>query len=266
MSIKYIGGWIIDMNDLTNLFWNAGLAELKQGYIYEPPSKEWVCLVCGERFSKGQIYPIDDLFFEAEKAAEIHIQQEHGSMFAFLLTMDKKYTGLTEHQKEILSHFYQGLNDKAIAAKMDNGNTSTVRNQRFAFRERAKQAKVFLAIMELLEEHLAKEDKFVAIPRQAVMVDQRFAITEKENTEVLQAHFPQGVEGPLIRFPKKEKKKVIILRQLIQRFDPQRKYNEKEVNEILKKALDDYVTLRRYLIEYGFMDRYPDGSCYWVKR
>jgi hypothetical protein len=119
--------------------------------------------------------------------------------------------------------------------------------------------------MELLMEHTAKEDQFVEIPRRAPMVDERFAITEKENDEVLQAHFPQGLNGPLVRFPKKEKKKVIILRQLIQRFDFQQKYSEKEVNEILKKAYDDYVTLRRYLIEYGFLDRYPDGSSYWVK-
>jgi hypothetical protein len=253
------------MSDLTDIFWNANLSELKQGYIYEPPSGEYVCLVCGERFSKGRIYPMDEGLFEAEKAAEVHIHKVHGSTFAFLLTMDKKYTGLTEHQKEILNAFYQGSSDKEIAVKMDNGNTSTVRNQRFAFRERAKQAKVFLAIMELLIEQSAKEDKFVEIPRGASMVDERFAITEKENAEVLQAHFSEGVNGPLLRFPKKEKKKIIILRQLIHRFDPLIKYSEQEVNEILKNAFYDYVTLRRYLIEYGFMDRYPDGSCYWVK-
>ncbi|HDR8220879.1 TPA: DUF2087 domain-containing protein, partial [Bacillus cereus] len=26
-----------------------------------------------------------------------------------------------------------------------------------------------------------------------------------------------------------------------------------------------FVTLRRYLIEYGFLDRTDDGSQYWVK-
>jgi hypothetical protein len=28
---------------------------------------------------------------------------------------------------------------------------------------------------------------------------------------------------------------------------------------------DDYVTVRRYLIEYGFLDRKDDGSQYWLK-
>lgn len=253
------------MEDLTNIFWNAGLADLKRGYVDEPPSGDFICLICGERFTKGRIYSIDGNLYEAQKAAEVHIQQEHHSMFTFLLAMDKKYTGLTDHQKEILEAFYQGCNDKEIAARMDHGNTSTVRNQRFAFRERAKQAKIFLAIMELLAEGSAHDDKFVEIPRRAAMVDERFAITEKESAEILQALFPQGTDGPLLRFPKKEKQKIIVLRQLIQRFELTRKYTEKEVNEILQGVFHDYVTVRRYLVEYGFLDRYPDGSCYWVK-
>ncbi|WP_259392169.1 DUF2087 domain-containing protein [Paenibacillus thiaminolyticus] len=28
----------------------------------------------------------------------------------------------------------------------------------------------------------------------------------------------------------------------------------------------DYATLRRYLIEYGSLDRQPDGSANWVKK
>ena len=40
---------------------------------------------------------------------------------------------------------------------------------------------------------------------------------------------------------------------------------EKEVNEILKTVYTDYVMLRRYLIELGYMDRNKDGSTYWLK-
>lgn len=39
----------------------------------------------------------------------------------------------------------------------------------------------------------------------------------------------------------------------------------KEFNEIIKTAYYDYVTVRRFLIEYGFLDRKPDGSQYWLK-
>jgi hypothetical protein len=43
-------------------------------------------------------------------------------------------------------------------------------------------------------------------------------------------------------------------------------YAEKEINEILKAIYEDYVMLRRYLIEYGFIDRKSDGSEYWLKK
>jgi hypothetical protein len=56
-----------------------------------------------------------------------------------------------------------------------------------------------------------------------------------------------------------------VLREVARRFETERFYNEKEVNELLKTVYDDFVTLRRYLIEYGFMDRKPDGSQYWLK-
>ncbi|HBE77151.1 MAG TPA: transcriptional regulator [Firmicutes bacterium] len=253
------------MKVLTDQFWNSSLSELKQGYVYEPPSGEFVCLLCGEHYAKGRVYPVDTLLFEAEKAVQIHIKNQHGSIFEYLLGMDKKYTGLTEHQKTILTAFYQGVNDKEIAARMENGNTSTIRNQRFAFREKAKQAKVFLAIMELLEEHTPKSEKLNKVPHDNQVTDKNFSITEPEKAEILGTYFPAGVSGPLSSFPKKEKRKLIILKQLIQRFELDRKYTEQEVNQILKNAFSDYVTLRRYLIEYGLMDREADGSRYWLK-
>jgi hypothetical protein len=254
------------MEELSKLFWNASLTELTQGYVYEPGSEEYICLICGARFARGRIYQQAEAWYEAEKALRNHITKEHGSVFWFLLDLDKKYTGLTEHQKELLTCFHQGFTDKEIAAKMENGNTSTIRNQRFSFREKAKQARVFLAIMELLEAGVRPvEQQFVAIPRHATMVDERFAITEAENAAILKKYFKAGSDGPLSEFPKKEKRKIAILRQLIRRFDPKRKYTEAEVNQVLEAAYHDYVTLRRYLIEYGFMDRLADGSSYWVK-
>lgn len=254
------------MANLSKLFWEASLEEIKKGYVYEAAAEVYTCVICGEQFIKGRIYPVDKAFFEAEKAAQLHITWEHGSIFQFLLNMDKKYTGLTEHQKDLLTYFFQNLVDKEIAARMENGNTSTIRNQRFSFRERSKQAKIFLAIMELLEEQTAKGERFIEIPRGAAMVDERFAITGHENDAILRAYFKEGTDGPLSTFPRKEKRKIAILQQLIHRFEPTRKYTEIEVNEVLKEAFPDFVTLRRYMIEYGFMDRLPDGSQYWIKK
>lgn len=41
--------------------------------------------------------------------------------------------------------------------------------------------------------------------------------------------------------------------------------DEQGLNQALEEFYEDYVLIRRYLIEYGFIDRKPDGSEYWLK-
>lgn len=253
------------MIDISELFWQASLPEIKLGYRYHQEQDEFVCLICGKSFTNGIIYPSGNQLFEAKKYIEVHIAQSHGSVFDILLNLDKKLTGLTDHQKTILELFYAGHNDNEVAKELNTGSTSTIRNHRFSLREKQKQAKVFLAIMELLGDKLPKKQAFIDIPRNAKQVDDRFAITEQESDKILAAYFKQGLDGPLDLYPLKEKKRVAILRHLIKYFDASKTYTEKEVNAILKPFYDDYILLRRHLIEYGFMDRVQDGSSYWVK-
>ena len=253
------------MNDLTELFWQASLDEIKQGYLYQEQTDEFVCLICGKSFANGVIYPHQEQLYEARKYIAIHIAKQHGSSFEVLLNLDKKLTGLTDHQKTILELFYTGHTDTEIAKILNTGSTSTIRNHRFSLREKQKQAKVFLAIMELLGEQTPKKQTFIDIPRNSKMVDDRFAITEEENKKILSACFKQGLDGPLELFPLKEKKRVVIVRHLLKNFESDKTYTEKEVNGVLGQFYPDYVLLRRYLIEYGFMDRTQDGSAYWVR-
>lgn len=252
---------------ISEKFWDASIEELKKGYYYEERDHEqfYVCLVCGKAFEKGIIYKEENTYYEAEKYAALHVVHAHGSMFEWLLGLDKKLTGLTDLQKGLLRAFRQSLSDGEAAKALGIGSTSTVRNHRFTLREKAKQAKLFLAVMELIEEKPASTSPFVSIPRSASMIDERFAITEEENAEIIKAYFKQGEDGPISEFPKKQKRKVAILRQLIKRFEIGKEYTEKEVNAILTEAHSDYVTLRRYMIDYGLLERESDGSCYWVK-
>lgn len=253
------------MNDISELFWQATLQEIKQGYVYAQDSDEYICLTCGKSFANGVIYPHGDQLYEARKYVGIHIVQEHRSAFHVLLNLDKKLTGLTDHQKTLLELFFDGFNDNEVAKKLETGSISTIRNHRFSLREKQKQAKVFLAIMELLTEQMPKKQAFISLPRSVKAIDDRFAITEQENEEILATYFKQGLDGPLDSFPLKEKKRVAILRQLLQRFDPHRTYTEKEVNDVLRPCYSDYVLLRRSLIDYGFMERTIGGSSYWIK-
>ncbi|MDQ0856667.1 hypothetical protein QFZ72_000146 [Bacillus sp. V2I10] len=95
------------------------------------------------------------------------------------------------------------------------------------------------------------------------MIDSRYNVTQEEEAEMLKKLFPEGTHGKLKKFPLKEKQKLIVLKAIADRFEGKRKYDEKEVNQLLESIYHEYVLLRRYLIEYGFLARKADGSEYW---
>ncbi len=134
------------MSDVSEKFWDASVEELKKGYVFDEETEEYICLACGETFIKGVIYQDNQVLYEAEKFVQLHVQNEHTSMFDYLLNLDKKYTGLTDLQKKMVQFFHMGLNDKEIVKEMDGGSTSTIRNHRFTLREKMKQAKVFFSV------------------------------------------------------------------------------------------------------------------------
>ncbi len=252
--------------NLDELFWNASLEEVQKGYITSSDSNQYICLICGHSFISGYIYKQDETLMDARRAVEAHIKEQHGSMFTYLIGMGKEYTGLTDHQKRLLEFFYYGYSDKQIIEQTDATSTSTIRNQRFKLKEREKQARVFLAIMGLLSEKVSEAERFIDWPRAPLVMDDRFAVTVEENDKILEKYFKQGKDGSLDSFPTKEKKRIAILRHILNRFDRSRVYTEKEVNSILVDVYHDYVLLRRCLIDYGFMERLDDASKYWVHR
>jgi predicted transcriptional regulator len=71
-------------------------------------------------------------------------------------------------------------------------------------------------------------------------------------------------DGRIKAFPAQEKKFQAILRHVLKAFEPNRRYPEKEVNEILARFNDDTATLRRGLVEYHLMERAGGGGEYWL--
>jgi hypothetical protein len=53
----------------------------------------------------------------------------------------------------------------------------------------------------------------------------------------------------------------IVLRWLAERFEPGRRYPEREVNELLRRSHPDNAMLRRYLVDHGLLER--DHGVYW---
>ncbi len=241
-------------------FSDASLEELQRGYL--STSLAFRCLGCGMEFELGRVYPLSDAFYDAQSAVSRHIQAAHGSAFEILLGLDKEQTGLTERQAELLSLFKSGLADSQIASKLGGISPSTVRNHRAALREKARQAKLFLSLFELSEKSSSPDASMVKPHAGAPFVDQRFDITQEESEAVLSKYFPGKC---LLKFPAKEKHKLPILRKMACLFEAGRSYTELEVNSIIRPVYADCATIRRYLIEYGFMERNPDCSDYRLK-
>lgn len=242
---------------------NASLSELKAGYSLR--DLHFDCLHCNESRRQGHIYPVGDDLLDAEEAIRRHVQSAHGSPFEALLALGKKGTGLSDTQRSLLGWFHAGLGDREIQPLAGDISLSTVRNHRFTLREKARQARAFVAMMELIESGAADAgSSFIEIPGSKRADDERFAITRAEFAKIVHAHFPDGPDGRLDRMPKKEKHKIIVMIQVLKRLAAGRRYTNREMDEILSEASDDHVTLRRYLVDYGFLDRTPDGREYWL--
>jgi hypothetical protein len=72
-----------------------------------------------------------------------------------------------------------------------------------------------------------------------------------------------NAKGRITQVPAKPDRKAELLDFLQHKFVLGREYTEKEVNEILEAFYDDYVYLRRLLVESDLLYRNPTGSRYW---
>jgi hypothetical protein len=61
--------------------------------------------------------------------------------------------------------------------------------------------------------------------------------------------------GRIVRLPARDAKRRLVLEYVAERFEPGREYDEKQVNGILLELFDDYVTLRRLLVDDGLLER-----------
>lgn len=70
------------------------------------------------------------------------------------------------------------------------------------------------------------------------------------------------VEGEAIQaMPTGYKKRLVVLKWLADHFEQDRRYTEREVNEIIERYHWDYCMLRREMVDGGLMDR--ENGVYW---
>lgn len=68
-------------------------------------------------------------------------------------------------------------------------------------------------------------------------------------------------DGTLKRIPSSRKKRYAVLAWLVRKFEEDRRYSEREVNELLQRHHWDSATLRREFIGYHMMER--EKGVYW---
>ncbi len=83
-------------------------------------------------------------------------------------------------------------------------------------------------------------------------------ITADDFTAAL-ARFVKGETLNVI--PARRNAKLVVFAWLVERFEPDRRYSEAEVNRELLRAHPDYATIRRGLYDEHFVDR--DAGWYW---
>jgi hypothetical protein len=68
-------------------------------------------------------------------------------------------------------------------------------------------------------------------------------------------------DGRIDVMPAKHSRRLEMLTEVAQVFEPGIRYSEREVNELLGALFDDFAALRRYLVDEEFLDR--QGGEYW---
>lgn len=61
--------------------------------------------------------------------------------------------------------------------------------------------------------------------------------------------------GKLVAMPHKHEQVLAVLSEIATKFEPEKQYVEREVNVILEEVNEDYCTLRRALVDYGYLSR-----------
>jgi predicted transcriptional regulator len=106
-------------------------------------------------------------------------------------------------------------------------------------------------IYALNEEALVQLNKDVFSPKQmANLVDE---VDEQSWQAKVRDTFV--IDGRLAQIPAKQKKRLVILRWLASKFEPDQLYDESQVNEILEQIHPDTASLRRDLVSWKFLHR-----------
>jgi DNA-binding HxlR family transcriptional regulator len=157
--------------------------------------------------------------------------------------------GLVELSEPTVSHHIRTLRDAGLL------NLRMAGNQRF-YRLNPKKLAQFKAMVATIEVMPEEQERAVSDNAWIDALD-----WDEEDKKVLRTYTK---DGQITDLPTKDKKCVVIMRWLATKFQPDLRYTEKQVNAILTEFFADYASLRRMLVDFGFMRRERGGGDYWL--
>lgn len=219
---------------MNSLLKNASLEEIVKGYI--ETESHYICLFCSEAFEKGEIFEENDHYYDAKKMVEIHTEKEHGTILENLFKQDAKEFGLTEAQLGMLKAFAFDKSDEEIYDEFQI-TPSTIRNYRQKLREKQQQAKLLMAITELIDINKVKGT---------------IHLNRKER-QTIQNYF--SVNGVLKEIPNKEKKRMVVLKHVVRPLKTTKAYTEAELIKYLKSIYENASELKQALLDANLISQ-----------
>ncbi|MGF6375484.1 DNA-binding CsgD family transcriptional regulator [Clostridiales Family XIII bacterium PM5-7] len=174
---------------MKNEFKDLTVEELAKGYTVDEDGFE--CIFCGEYFEKDLIYSSRGKSVTPERAILEHVFDTHGGSFSTLLSLDKQYNGLSDIQRTLLNCMFDEKDNKEIGNEM-NISTATVRTHKFNLQKTKREARIFLALLEQIEnEEKIKERKKYLKPTEEAKENDYQQLAEDFNGNTLHPFFTQ---------------------------------------------------------------------------
>ena len=147
------------------------------------------------------------------------------------------------------------LSVSAIAIRLDLKETVIVRHL-----AKLREAGFVRREVQAAEERYQLDLDFIlATKKELFAPEESTTATEEDDTDKVLNRF---IEGDRLRhLPAKHTYRLIILEWVAAKFEAGSQYAEREVNDTLKRYFDDHASLRRALVDYGFMQR--EKGIYW---
>lgn len=130
-------------------FKELSISDLCCGYT-EQENGDCTCIFCGEHFEYGVIYQSRGRSVTAKRAIQEHVEDVHAGAFWSLLGLEKMLCGLTDVQKTLLACLYERKTTEQTSEIMDI-SAATVRTHRFNLQKAKREAKILLAMLEIIE-------------------------------------------------------------------------------------------------------------------